>query len=91
MDFSVISDNLEYFLIGAYPNGPLGGAALTLVLSVLSGVSAAVLGTGAGHCPEQSQGLATGDIDRPAGFPAGDPRTDVDLLELLPAADRLPR
>ena len=44
MDFSVISDNLSYFLIGAYPNGPLGGAALTLVLSVLSGVIAALLG-----------------------------------------------
>lgn len=44
MDFSVISDNLSYFLIGAYPNGPLGGAALTLVLSILSGVIAALLG-----------------------------------------------
>lgn len=44
MDFSVISDNLEYFLIGAYPDGPLGGAALTLVLSLLSGICAAILG-----------------------------------------------
>jgi len=44
MDFSVISDNLSYFLIGAYPNGPLGGAALTLVLCVLSGVISALLG-----------------------------------------------
>ncbi len=44
MDFSVISDNLSYFLLGAYPDGPLGGAALTLVLSALSGVISAVLG-----------------------------------------------
>ena len=44
MDFSVISDNLSYFLIGGYPEGPLGGAALTLVLSLLSGVISAMLG-----------------------------------------------
>jgi len=44
MDFSVIGDNLSYFLLGAYPDGPLGGAALTLVLSVLSGVIYALLG-----------------------------------------------
>lgn len=44
MDFSVISDNLSYFLLGAYPDGPLGGAAMTLVLSALSGVISAVLG-----------------------------------------------
>ena len=44
MDFSVITDNLSYFLWGAYPDGPLGGAALTLLLSVLSGVAAGVLG-----------------------------------------------
>ena len=44
MDFSVISDNLSYFLLGAYPDGPLGGAALTLWLSVLSGVISALLG-----------------------------------------------
>ena len=25
MDFSVISDNLSYLLLGAYPDGPLGG------------------------------------------------------------------
>jgi|SRR5476651_574077 len=48
MDFSVIGDNLEYLMIGAYPDGPLGGAALTLILSVLSGAAAAVLGLGLG-------------------------------------------
>lgn len=44
MDFSVIGDNLSYFMWGAYPDGPLGGAALTLLLSVLSGIAAGVLG-----------------------------------------------
>ncbi|WP_277963653.1 amino acid ABC transporter permease [Pseudomonas sp. RIT-To-2] len=44
MDFSVIIDNLGYFTWGAYPDGPLGGAALTLLLSLLSGVAAGVLG-----------------------------------------------
>ncbi|WP_271106172.1 amino acid ABC transporter permease [Pseudomonas tohonis] len=44
MDFSVILDNLDYFLLGAWPNGPLGGAALTLLLSLLSGIASAVLG-----------------------------------------------
>jgi polar amino acid transport system permease protein len=36
MDFSVIKDNLTYFLIGRYPHGPLGGLALTLLLAVVS-------------------------------------------------------
>lgn len=48
MDVSVIRDNLGYFLLGAYPDGPLGGAALTLVLSLLSGLASAVLGLGLG-------------------------------------------
>ncbi|WP_300720201.1 amino acid ABC transporter permease [Pseudomonas sp.] len=48
MDFSVISDNLSYFLLGAWPNGPLGGAALTLLLSALSGVISALLGLALG-------------------------------------------
>ena len=44
MDFSVISDNFSYFMLGAWPNGPLGGAALTLLLSLLSGTISALLG-----------------------------------------------
>ena len=42
MDFSVISDNFSYFMLGAWPNGPLGGAALTLLLSLLSGIISAL-------------------------------------------------
>ena len=37
-------DNLPYLLWGAYPQGPLGGAALTLLLSAGSAVASAWLG-----------------------------------------------
>ena len=36
LDFTVVSDNLTYFLIGRYPHGALGGVALTLYLAVVS-------------------------------------------------------
>lgn len=35
-DFTVIWTNWTYFLIGRYPNGPIGGIALTLYLAVVS-------------------------------------------------------
>ncbi|TSJ60231.1 amino acid ABC transporter permease [Starkeya sp. 3C] len=44
MNFSVISDNLDYLLVGAWPNGPVGGLALTLVLSALSAVASGLVG-----------------------------------------------
>jgi len=44
MDFTVITDNLLYFLIGPYPYGPLGGAALTIILSIASSLISAILG-----------------------------------------------
>lgn len=48
MDFSVISDNLVYFLIGGWPHAGLGGLALTLVLSVVSALASGVLGLSGG-------------------------------------------
>ncbi len=36
MDFSVIHDNLGYLLWGTWPDGPLGGAALTLAISLMA-------------------------------------------------------
>ncbi|MCM0080117.1 amino acid ABC transporter permease [Geomonas sp. Red32] len=36
LDFHVIADNITYFMIGRYPNGPLGGFALTIWLAVVS-------------------------------------------------------
>lgn len=48
MNFSVIWDNIDYLLIGAWPNGPVGGLALTLVLSVLSALGSGLLGLALG-------------------------------------------
>lgn len=36
LDFSVISNNLTFFFIGRYPNGPIGGLALTMILALAS-------------------------------------------------------
>ncbi|WP_159566204.1 amino acid ABC transporter permease [Budvicia diplopodorum] len=44
MDFTVIYDNLGYMLWGAYPDGPIGGAALTLIISLAAGIISAMLG-----------------------------------------------
>lgn len=48
MDFSPVLDNLGYLLRGRAPGGPLGGAALTLALSITSAVAAALLGLAGG-------------------------------------------
>ena len=48
MNFSVVWDNLPYLLLGAWPDGPLGGAALTLTLSLASGAASALLGLALG-------------------------------------------
>lgn len=68
MDFSVITDNLDYFLLGAYPDGPLGGAALTLLLSLLSGVIAALLGLGLGIALSVLKGWPRGVLLAVLGF-----------------------
>ncbi|MCJ2018319.1 amino acid ABC transporter permease [Methylobacterium sp. E-065] len=44
MNLAVVTDNLGYLLVGAWPDGPIGGLALTLILSGLSGLVSAVLG-----------------------------------------------
>src|SRR5512139_3571319 len=36
LDFHVIRDNFTYFMIGRYPNGPLGGLGLTVYLAEVS-------------------------------------------------------
>ncbi len=35
-NFNVITDNFTYFMIGRFPNGPLGGLGLTIYLAVVS-------------------------------------------------------
>ncbi|ROR20244.1 amino acid ABC transporter membrane protein 2 (PAAT family) [Comamonas sp. BIGb0124] len=48
MDFSFLEDDLGYLLWGTFPDGPPGGALLTLLLSLGSGVASALLGLGLG-------------------------------------------
>jgi len=48
MDFSLLLANLPYLLVGAFPEGPLGGAALSLVLAIASAVASAGLGVALG-------------------------------------------
>lgn len=48
MNASAVLDNLPYFLWGDFPDGPLAGAALTLVLASASAVASGVLGLAGG-------------------------------------------
>jgi polar amino acid transport system permease protein len=49
---------LRYLLLGAFPNGPLGGAALTVVLSVVSALLSAVVGLAGGVALSLTRGGA---------------------------------
>jgi polar amino acid transport system permease protein len=48
MPWRVFVANLPYLLVGAFPEGPLGGAALTLALAAISALASAVLGLALG-------------------------------------------
>lgn len=48
MDISVLWDNLPYLLWGNYPDGPVGGAALTLILSIGSAIFSGIFGLALG-------------------------------------------
>lgn len=48
ISWSLFVNNLPYLLVGRYPEGPLGGAALTLLLAVISALASAVLGMAGG-------------------------------------------
>lgn len=48
MDISLLLSNIPYLLWGAFPQGPIGGLALTLVMALTSGVASAVLGLAGG-------------------------------------------
>jgi polar amino acid transport system permease protein len=56
MDFTVVFGNVDYLLWGAWPNGPLGGAALTLLLAGVSALASAVLGGVLGIALAMSRG-----------------------------------
>ncbi|HZZ13684.1 MAG TPA: amino acid ABC transporter permease, partial [Paraburkholderia sp.] len=49
---------LRYLMLGAFPDGPLGGAALTVLLSVLSAVLSAALGFAGGVALATTRGAA---------------------------------
>jgi polar amino acid transport system permease protein len=49
---------LRYLLLGSFPAGPLGGVALTLVLSVTSAVLAALIGLAGGIALAMTRGVA---------------------------------
>jgi len=57
MDWSVVTGNLPYLLVGAFPDGPLGGAALTLVLAVVSALASAAIGVAGGIALAMSRGV----------------------------------
>ena len=46
--FQVIWENIEHFLVGRYPSGPIGGLALTIWLAVVSCALSIVIGIFAG-------------------------------------------
>lgn len=56
MNPSVILDNLDYLLIGAWPNGPIGGLALTIILSASSAILSAIIGLVLGIALSASKG-----------------------------------
>ena len=68
MDFSIIQDNLRYLLLGTWPDGPLGGAALTVFISLLAGIVSALLGTVLGVILAMSSGIAAALLAAVLGF-----------------------
>jgi polar amino acid transport system permease protein len=68
MNLAVIGDNLGYLLFGGWPDGPVAGLALTLILSGLSGLASAVLGLVLGIGLAMSAGLARAALTLGIGF-----------------------
>lgn len=68
MDFTIIQENLGYLLWGTFPDGPLGGAALTLAISLMAGLASAILGTLLGVALAMSRGVLAGLLAMVLGF-----------------------
>jgi polar amino acid transport system permease protein len=68
MDWSLLASNLPYLLVGAFPNGPLGGAALTLVLASVSALASAIIGLAGGIALAMTQGAVRGLLIVVIGF-----------------------
>ena len=48
MNWNIVWDNFDYFLWGAFPEGPLGGLAASIILALLGIFGAFWLGLAAG-------------------------------------------
>jgi polar amino acid transport system permease protein len=70
MDLSLLLDNLPYLLVGAFPDGPLGGAALSLVLAMASAVASALLGVALGVGMALARGRCASCCSRSSVFSA---------------------
>jgi len=68
MNFSALTDDWLYLLVGTFPDGPPGGALLTLILSTLSGVLSAVLGLALGIALVMAGGLPARLLRAVLGF-----------------------
>lgn len=68
MNWTVIGDHFDYLLWGNFPDGPLGGMALTLLLSVYAGVAASLLGIAGGILLAMSRGGLNVLISTVIGF-----------------------
>ncbi|MFP1743852.1 amino acid ABC transporter permease [Lonsdalea quercina] len=68
MDFTIIRDNVTYLMWGTFPEGPLGGAGLTLAISLMAGVASAVLGTLFGIALAMSRGWLAALLAMVLGF-----------------------
>ncbi|MCJ8507711.1 amino acid ABC transporter permease [Rhizobium lemnae] len=68
MSPAIILDNLDYLLIGAWPNGPVGGLALTVMMSALSAIASAVIGITLGIALSISSGWSRKGLRIVLGF-----------------------
>lgn len=68
MNFAVLADDWQYLLLGTFPEGPPGGALLTLILSAVSGVLSAVLGLGLGIALAMARGWPARALQAVLGF-----------------------
>ncbi|RKP49673.1 amino acid ABC transporter permease [Pararobbsia silviterrae] len=59
---------LRYLFLGTFPHGPLGGVALTLVMSVLSAGASALLGLAGGIALSVTRGIVYGALVTVIGF-----------------------
>lgn len=68
MNFSALADDWVYLLLGTFPEGPPGGALLTLILSATSGIASALLGLVLGIALVLSRGWASQLLHGVLGF-----------------------